>query len=61
MTMTFNWKALLIFVAFAVVVLLAVDARLRPVGIGLAFAGAVAVLVIELLTTVGPLARSRRR
>jgi hypothetical protein len=49
--MTFNPKALLVFLAFAGVVLLAVSARSGRISGELAIAGVIAFTVIELLLT----------
>jgi hypothetical protein len=51
MLMKFNPKALLVLIGFAAVVLLAVSAKEGTIPAALAFAGVIAILLVELLAT----------
>jgi hypothetical protein len=56
----FNPKAFLLFASIMAMLALAVGARQGTVDVRLAIGGAIAVVVIELLMTLGPVFRGAR-
>jgi hypothetical protein len=59
--MTFNPRALWVFVAFVVVLLFAVSARAGRIDLRFALAGVATILIIEVLVIVGPALSGRWR
>jgi hypothetical protein len=57
----FNPKAFVLFAFVVTILALAVDARLGIVNVWLALAGGLAIVVIELLMTLGPMIRPHAR